>query len=117
MANRQYLEDGLGAFLVVRLGLLHSWDEGQFLQVLQDGEGGALLGQLLAVAFTLGAELADGDARQEALHVRGAALLQHLRFFRGRGGQVVNQGVFFLSMELIRGHWTRLLQEQPNADK
>lgn len=77
-ANRWYLEDGLGAFFVVCLGLFHSWDEGQFLEVLQDGEGGALLGQLLAVAFALGAELADGDASQEALHVGRAALLQHL---------------------------------------
>lgn len=81
----RYLEDGLGAFLVVRLGLLHDRDEGQLLQVLQDGEGGPLLGQLLAVAFALGAELADGDAGQEAFHVRGAALLQHLRTGWKRG--------------------------------
>lgn len=104
MANRRYLEDGLGAFLVVRLGFLHSWDEGQFLQVLQDGEGGALLGQLLAVAFALGAELADGDAGQEAFHVRGAALLQHLRFFGGSGWTGCKLRFFFLSMKLIRGH-------------
>lgn len=81
LANRLYLEDGFGAFFVVCLGLLYSWDEGQFLQVLQDGEGSALLWQLLAVAFTLGAELADCDAGQEAFHVRGAALLQHLQFW------------------------------------
>lgn len=90
-----YLEDGLGAFLVVRLGLLHDRDEGQLLQVLQDGEGGALLGQLLAVAFALGAELADGDAGQEAFHVRGAALLQHLR-------TGCKRGLLFLGMKLIR---------------
>lgn len=77
-AQLQYLEDGLGTFLVVRLGFLHNGDKGQLLQVLQDGQSGALLGQLLAVALALGGELPDADAGQEAFHVRGAALLQHL---------------------------------------
>ncbi len=74
----QYLEDGLGSFLVVGLGLLHSGDEGQLLQVLQDGQSGTLLGQLLAVALALCRELPHGDAGQETFHVWGAALLQHL---------------------------------------
>lgn len=74
----QYLEDGLGTFLVVCLGFLHSGDEGQLLQVLQDGQSGTLLGQLLAVALALSRELPHRDAGQEAFHVRGAALLQHL---------------------------------------
>lgn len=73
-----YLEDGLGTFLVVRLGFLHSGDEGQLLQVLQDGQGGTLLGQLLTISLALGRELPHGDASQEAFHVWGAALLQHL---------------------------------------
>lgn len=77
-ARPQYLEDGLGAFLVVRLGFLHDGDEGQLLQVLQDGESSTLLGQLLAVALALRRELPDADAGQKALHVRGAALLQNL---------------------------------------
>ncbi len=77
-AQLQYLEDGLGTFLVVRLGFLHSGDERQLLQVLQDGQSGTLLGELLAVALALGREIPHGDAGQEAFHVRGAALLQHL---------------------------------------
>lgn len=74
----QHLEDGLGTFLVVRLGFLHHGDEGQLLKVLQDGQSSALLGQLLAVALALGGELTHSDAGQEAFHVWGAALLQHL---------------------------------------
>lgn len=56
----QYLEDGLGTFLVMRLGFLYSGDEGQFLQVLQDGQSGTLLGQLLAVALSLSRKLPNG---------------------------------------------------------
>lgn len=74
----QYLKDGLGTFFVVCLGFLHSGDEGQLLQVLQDGQSSTLLGQLLAVALALSRELAYRDASQEAFHVWGAAFLQHL---------------------------------------
>lgn len=81
-----YLEDGLGAFLVVRLGFLHSGDEGQLLQVLQDGQSSTLLGQFLAVALALSRKLPYGDAGQEAFHVWGAALLQHLGEHTGRTG-------------------------------
>lgn len=59
----------------MRLGFLHNRDEGKLLQVLQDGQRGALLGQFLAVAFALGGELPHADTGQEAFHVRGAALL------------------------------------------
>lgn len=76
--QRQYLEDGLSPFLVMRLGFLHSGDEGQFLQVLQDGQSGTLLGKLLTVALTLSRELPNSDTGQEAFHVRGPALFQHL---------------------------------------
>lgn len=73
--NLQY---GLGPFLVVHFGLLHYRDEGQFLQLLQDGGSCTLLRQLLAVALTLSRELAHRHTGQEALHVGRPTLLQHL---------------------------------------
>lgn len=84
--QRQYLEDSFCTFLVVCLGFLHSGDEGQFLQVLQDGQSSALLGQLLAVALSLSRELPNSDTGQEAFHVWRPALFQHLARRQDKNG-------------------------------
>lgn len=104
----QYLEDGLGTFLVVCLGFLHNGDEGQLLQVLQDGESGTFLGQLLAVALALGGELSHSDTGQEAFHVWRAALFQHLdRAGTGLEGRDGNEKLTGASKS---GVWNVLLE-------
>lgn len=100
----KYLEDGLGSFLVVCLGFFHSGYGGKLLQVLQDGQSGTFLGQLLAVALTLGRELPHGDTGQEAFHVWGPTLLQHLERFLEKHRW---QGFFFIKEKLNKNDSTK----------